>query len=96
MLESRVGCNAGSLQEAMFCVIHHGDMVSACCRDHKRFRPVCMCMKQFVSPRSNQTPSFSSNPDPSEVTQRFSTNMLLSSFWISSLKYIYIYVYSMK
>lgn len=83
ILESSVGCNAGSLQEAMFCVIHHGDMVSACCRVHKRFRPVCMCMKQFVSLHSNQTPSFSPNLNLSEVRQRFSTNMHLD-FWISS------------
>lgn len=77
ILESSVGCNGGSRQEAMFCVIHHGDMVSACCRDHKCFRPVCMCMKQFVSLHSNQTPSFSPNPNPVEVRQRFSTNVYL-------------------
>lgn len=48
--------NAASLQEAMFSVIHHGDTLSACWRDHKCFRPVCMCMKQFVSLHSHLTP----------------------------------------
>lgn len=55
--------NAASLQEAMFSVIQHrrGDTLSDCWRDHKCLRPVCMCMKQFVSlykqltPRSPQT-----------------------------------------
>ena len=47
-----------SLQEAMFSVIHRrrGDTVSACWRDHKCFRPVCMCMKQFVSLYNQMTP----------------------------------------
>lgn len=47
-----------SLQEAMFSVIHRrrGDTMSACWRDHKCFRPVCMCMKQFVSLYNQMTP----------------------------------------
>lgn len=70
---------AALYRRAMFGVVHLGDTVSVCCHDHKRFGPVCMCLKQFVSLRGNQTPSFSTDPDPSEVRPRFSTNMHLSS-----------------
>lgn len=81
-----IGAELSPLREAMFSVIHRGDTVSARRQDHKRSGPVCMWMKQFVSLRSNQTPSFSTNPAPSEVRPRFSTNILFSSFLISSGK----------
>lgn len=55
---------AALYRRPMFGVVHLGDTVSVCCQDHKRFGPVCMCLKQFVSLRGNQTPSFSTNPGP--------------------------------
>lgn len=85
-VEASVGRDGSSLQEAMFGVVHHRDTVSVCCRDHKRFRPVCMCLKQFVSLRGNQTPSFSTNLDPSEVRPRFSIDRHLSSYLMFILK----------